>query len=581
MKFALGQSNPRIGDFSANSSALISLAQQALKGGADILVTPELSLCGYPPMDLLEQPAFVQQNIRALRNLQKNLPRDIGVLVGSVDVSTETAGKGLQNVMNLIYQGKIIHRQAKTLLPTYDVFDEARYFAPATTWNPVDFQGIRLGIAICEDMWWETEASAGVRYGVDPVKNLIDQGTDVLIVPSASPYYPGKPETRLHLMQHIGRSNGVPVVYVNTVGANDNLIFDGNSLVTDARGSLIHQSPGFISSLEVVDLPDLLDLPDFPASKITGSTAHTPGISGPSTQESPTKTVSNPISLNSHEYRDIADALALGIRDYLAKSGFSQVHLGLSGGIDSAVVAALAVRALGPDKVTGFMMPSQYSSPGSLSDSVELAQNLGIRVETLGIEPVYRSFESVLAPQFAGRQPDLAEENIQARIRGTLLMAYSNKFGSLVLTTGNKSELAVGYSTLYGDMAGSLAVIGDLFKTQVYALARYLNESGPLIPQAIIDKAPSAELRPDQKDQDSLPEYDLLDSILEQYLLYQRTSGELVAQGFDAQVVQKVLSLVAKSEYKRRQAPPVLKVSPRAFGTGRRIPIARAFSELG
>jgi len=350
-------------------------------------------------------------------------------------------------------------------------------------------------------------------------------------------------------MEHIGRSSGVPVLYVNTVGANDNLIFDGHSLVTDRSGKLVHQSARFAPSLDLVDP--------------FASTPETTLVGG-----------------KDQDYEDIAQALRLGISDYLKKSGFSKVHLGLSGGIDSAVVVTLATQALGPDKVTAFLLPSKYSSTGSVTDSELLGQRLGITLKTLPIEPLYQGFEKALAPHFENRPTDLAEENIQARIRGTLLMAYSNKFGSLVLTTGNKSELAVGYCTLYGDMAGSLAVIGDLFKTEVYELARHLNKEREIIPRAIIDKAPSAELRPDQKDQDSLPPYELLDEILAKYILDHKTKPELIADGYDAELVGKILSLVARSEYKRRQAPPVLKVSTRAFGTGRRIPIARAFSEL-
>lgn len=548
MKIAIGQMNPRIADFERNCEKILNTAHEAAAQGADLVVTPELSICGYPPMDLLDQPGFLRENLRSLRYLQKNLPGTMGVLVGLVDKSDSLRGKALQNVMVLLYQGKVIHRQAKTLLPTYDVFDEARYFAPARSWQPVIFKDHSIGIAICEDMWWETERDASVRYEVDPVNNLLNQGIDLLIVPSASPFYQGKANIRLGLMEHIGRSSGVPVVYVNTVGANDNLIFDGHSLVTGAHGQLIHSSSRFKEDLSVID----------PFSSLP--------------------TLNLPLGRD-QELADVKEALELGIRDYLHKSGFTKIHLGLSGGIDSAVVAVLAVGALGPENVIGFLLPSQYSSEGSVTDSQILGKNLGIALKTIAIEPMYTQFEQALEPHFDQRPPDLAEENIQARIRGTLLMAYSNKFGSLVLTTGNKSELAVGYCTLYGDMAGSLAVIGDLFKTEVYELARFINREQELIPQAIIEKPPSAELRPDQKDQDSLPPYDLLDGMLREYLLNHKTKPELISMGYEPELVSRILTLVAASEYKRRQAPPVLKVSPRAFGTGRRIPIARAFSE--
>ena len=548
MKIAIGQMNPRIADFERNSEIIRSMANQALDQGAELLVTPELSICGYPPMDLLDQPGFLRENLRTLRTLQQALPKNIGVLVGLVDKSDSLGGKALQNVMILLYQGKVIHRQAKTLLPTYDVFDEARYFAPAKSWKPVHFKGISIGVAICEDMWWETERDASVRYEVDPVNSLLNEGIDLLVVPSASPFYQGKAQIRLGLMEHIGRSSGVPVVYVNTVGANDNLIFDGHSLVTGVHGQLVHHSARFREDLVVID----------PMGSL-------PALTLPKGRD--------------QELADVKAALELGIKDYLHKSGFTKVHLGLSGGIDSAVVAVLAVGALGPENVTGFLLPSQYSSQGSVTDSQILGQNLGINLKTIPIEPIYTQFEQALEPYFEQRPPDLAEENIQARIRGNLLMAYSNKFGSLVLTTGNKSELAVGYCTLYGDMAGSLAVIGDLFKTEVYELARFINRNKEVIPLAIIEKPPSAELRPDQKDQDSLPPYDLLDGMLKEYLLNHKTKPELIAMGYDPELVSRILTLVAASEYKRRQAPPVLKVSPRAFGTGRRIPIARAFSE--
>lgn len=546
LKIAIGQINPKIADFEGNTQQIIAQSKLASEKGADLIVFPELCLCGYPPMDLLDHPGFVSENLRYLRVLQSQLPETMGVIVGYVDTATELAGKSLQNVCALIHQGRIIHRQAKTLLPTYDVFDEARYFAPANRWQPVEFKDCRIGIAICEDMWWESEPNVLTRYPIDPVKHLLDNGAQLIVVPSASPFYAEKTRIRLSLMERIGRGSGVPVVYVNTVGANDSLIFDGNSLATDRTGRLIHQSPGFAWDVSIVE---------------------------PFRQNQPQE-------LRVDRYEEIAQALRLGIYDYLKKTGFSRVHLGLSGGIDSALVLTLAVQALGPERVSAFLLPSQYSSQGSIDDSLELARRLGIETATIPIQPVYSSVTQALEPHFQGREPDLAEENIQARIRGLLLMGYSNKFGSLVLTTGNKSELAVGYCTLYGDMAGSLAVIGDLFKTEVYQLCRHLNRDVEIIPEAILTKAPSAELRPDQRDQDSLPAYEILDEILKGFIIEHRTRTELIAQGLPEEAVDQVLKLLAASEYKRRQAPPVLKVSPRAFGAGRRIPIARSFYEL-
>ncbi len=562
MKIAIGQINSTIGDFSGNLHLILAATERAKGQGATLAVFPELSLCGYPPMDLLDHGTFVDENLRALRELQRRLPRDISVIVGYVDRSPDPAGKSLHNVAAVLRDGEVRFRQAKRLLPTYDVFDEARYFEPAresTVWME---QGVPMGIAICEDIWWETEPVPGTRYPVDPVRDLVDAGARLIIAPSASPFHGGKRDIRRRLVTSIGRNNGVPVVYVNAVGGNDNLIFDGASLVTGSDGTIRHQSPGFVEDVAVVEV------------ELTGSTP----------AAAPT---ASPAAAPDDYWQEIEDALVLGVRDYLRKTGFSRVHLGLSGGIDSAVVTVIAARAVGPQNLAVFLLPSQYSSEGSITDSERLVQNLGIRCETLPILDVYTAFESTLAPLFQGMEQDVTEENLQARIRGTLLMAWSNKTGSLTLTTGNKSELAVGYCTLYGDMCGGLSVIGDLLKTEVYALARHFNRHGEVIPEAIITKAPSAELRPDQRDEDSLPPYPVLDHILREYLIGNRTFSQIVdgpppAGGYpppDGETVSRVLSLVGRSEYKRRQAPPVLKVSPRAFGTGRRMPVARRIYE--
>jgi NAD+ synthase (glutamine-hydrolysing) len=541
MKVACGQINPTIGDFEGNCAKVISFAERARAAGCALVVFPELCLCGYPPMDLLEYERFVEETLKALRSLQAGAPRGIGIIVGYVDRNRSRPGKGLLNVASLISDGKIIHTQAKTLLPTYDVFDEARWFESADSRTVVSFGGERVGIAICEDIWWEGETAPGLRYPVDPVAELLDAGATLIVSPSASPFYADKPAVRLDLLSRIGKTAGVPVVYVNTVGANDNIIFDGQCMVTSTEGKLLYLGAAFEEELAIVET----------------------SARGPE------------VPLPADPLLQIEGALVLGIKDYVRKCGFTRVHLGLSGGIDSALVAVLAVEALGADRVDVFGLPSRYSSEGSVADARALASALGIRMKVLSIEDIFNAYLETLAPTFEGRKPDITEENIQARIRGTLLMAYSNKFNSLLLTTGNKSELATGYCTLYGDMSGGLAVIGDLLKMQVYAVARSINSRSPLIPEAIIEKPPSAELRPDQTDQDSLPPYETLDAILEKHLVKNQSVDEIVACGFDPGLVRSVITMVEKAEYKRRQAPPVLKVSPKAFGTGRRIPIAR------
>jgi NAD+ synthase (glutamine-hydrolysing) len=563
VKLALGQINSTIGDFVGNGERILAATVRARSEGAEVIVFPELSLCGYPPMDLLDHDAFVEENLTSLRLLQQTLPTGIAVVVGYVDRTQGSAGKSLQNVAAVIYGGEVIFRQAKRLLPTYDVFDEARYFEPARESRIWQFGEYRIGIAICEDIWWETEQVKGTRYPVDPVRNLLDAGANLILAPSASPFHSDKLHIRAALVTSIGRNNSVPVVYVNMVGGNDSLIFDGYSLVTDSSGAIRHLSPGFVEHVAVVDTESL-------EAGRHGKTNATAGVGPPA----------SPLIPGAEDrFAELERALVLGLRDYLGKTGFRRVHLGLSGGIDSAVVAVIAARAVGPENVKCFLMPSRYSSEGSISDSERLAANLGIDYATLPIMPVYDAMVGVLAGEFAGTETGIAEENIQARARGNLLMAWSNKFGSLTLTTGNKSELAVGYCTLYGDMSGGLAVIGDLLKTEVYALARHFNSTGEVIPEAILTKPPSAELRPDQKDEDSLPPYDILDGILFRYLILNETRAQIVAAGFDEEMVARILHLVGLSEYKRRQAPPVLKVSPRAFGAGRRMPIARRIYE--
>ena len=545
MKVAIGQINPVIGDFSGNAARILDYVTRAERGGADVIVFPEMCVCGYPPMDLLDHVSFVEANLKTLRLIQQRSPKGIGIVLGYVDKNRTSAGKPLVNAVSLIRNGEILLTQTKSLLPTYDVFDEARYFEPADRRLVIAFKGEQIGIAICEDIWWEAEQPSALPYPVDPVKELIDQGATVIFSPSASPFYSGKLDVRLRLLSSIGKSSGVPVVYVNMVGGNDSLIFDGRSLVTSADGDLNFLGAGFEEQLAFVD----------------------------------TKSLTSKIALEVNRYEELEQALVLGIRDYLDKCGFKRVHVGLSGGIDSSVVAVLATKAVGSENVTVFALPSRYSSESSRDDAQTLAENLGIKLHSLSIEEMFRAGLEILAPVFGDKPLDATEENLQARIRGLLLMAFSNKFHSLLLATGNKSELATGYCTLYGDMCGVLAVIGDLFKTEVYALARSLNREKQVIPESVLTKAPSAELRPDQTDQDSLPPYDLLDKILEQYLLQNKTFEEITALGYEAALVKSVLNMVGRAEFKRRQAPPVLKVSPRAFGTGRRIPIARTIHE--
>ena len=546
MKIGIGQINPTIGDFKGNREKLLETTIRGKADGVELMVFPEMCLCGYPPNDLLDHDAFAQENFKSLRWIQHNCPEGIAVLIGYVDRNREAAGKALMNVVSVILDGMIVHTQAKTLLPTYDVFDETRYFEPASERVVWEYLGERIGIAICEDIWWETERESGTRYPVDPVNDLLDAGATLIVAPSASPYYSEKVKERLSLLSSIGRSSGVPVVYVNMVGGNDSLIFDGQSLVTSSDGTLIHRSGAFAEEYTVVDLAG----------------------------------THPPVDIDIDKMQEIEEALVLGIRDYLGKCGFSRVHLGLSGGIDSALVAILAAKAIGPDNVKAFGLPSRYSSDGSINDAKALCGNIGVRFDILPIEEPFATFLNVLEPHFEGRAPDITEENLQARIRGTLLMAYANKFPkSLLLATGNKSELAVGYCTLYGDMCGGLAVIGDLLKTEVFALCRHINREGEVIPEAILTKPPSAELRPDQKDADSLPPYDVLDQVLTRYLLQSETGDEIVAAGYNRGLVRRILGLVGRAEYKRRQAPPVLKVSRKAFGTGRRMPIARVIYE--
>jgi NAD+ synthetase len=543
VKIGVLQLNSTVGDFAGNRQKIVAGYQKACTLGAEFVIAPELFLCGYPPRDLLLRADFIDANLAALAETAGQTG-PVPLCVGFVDRNAERPGRPLRNSAAVLQNGKIIRRAHKSLLPTYDVFDEDRYFEPAGSIAPFEFKGRKLGITICEDIWNDEDFWPERLYRRDPIKELISQGAEIILNLSASPWHDGKERTRLAMLQRVARDERVLLAQVNLVGANDELIFDGHSVALNRRGEPIAAGKGFAEDVFVADLD-------------AGAT--------------PAKT----------EWlvreQQLFAALSLGIRDYVGKCGFKSVIVGLSGGIDSALTAVLAADALGPDKVLGVSMPARYSSEGSLSDAGALAKNLGIRHEVLPIEPVFQSVEKQLAKVFAGTKPNETEENIQSRLRGVTLMALSNKFGALVLTTGNKSELAVGYCTLYGDMCGALAVIADVFKTDIYRISRWVNRERIVIPQASLTKPPSAELRPNQKDQDSLPPYETLDQILDAYVVRNLSREEIIQRGFGAGVVNDVINKVTFSEYKRRQAAPGLKVSPRAFGMGRRIPIAQRF----
>jgi NAD+ synthase (glutamine-hydrolysing) len=560
MIIGLLQLNSTVGDFAANRQKLLAGYEKAVALGADFILAPELFLCGYPPRDLLQRADFVDANLSALEETAKSVGA-IPLCVGYVERNSEKPGRALRNSAAVLQDGKIIWRTHKSLLPTYDVFDEDRYFEPAKTVAPFEFNGRKLGITICEDIWNDEDFWPERLYRRDPVRELISQGAEIILNISASPWHDGKERTRLEMLQRVARDEKIPLVQANLVGANDELIFDGHSVALDSSGEVLALCKGFAEEVLVVELNSRRSRGDETQIKEKLETPH----------------VVSYISDFPPREQLIFSALSLGIRDYVRKCGFKSVILGLSGGIDSALVAVLATDALGAENVLGVAMPARYSSSGSLSDAKALAKNLGIRYEVLPIEPPFLAVEKQLEKVFAGTKPNEAEENVQSRLRGVTLMALSNKFGALVLTTGNKSEMAVGYCTLYGDMNGALAPIADVFKTDIYKIARWINRGKIIIPENSISKPPSAELRPDQKDQDSLPPYEILDAILDLYVVKNLSKPEIVARGFDAAVVNDVVNKVNFSEYKRRQAAPALKISPRAFGMGRRIPIAQKF----
>jgi NAD+ synthase (glutamine-hydrolysing) len=541
VKIALGQINPTVGDFSGNASKIIDFARRAQEAGAGLILFPELSVCGYPPRDLVERLSFVARNRESAEHIAAQT-RGIAVICGLVTPAQSDAGKSVMNSAALLMDGKIAFVQSKMLLPTYDVFDEMRNFAPAKSQELFSFCGNRMALTICEDAWNDKQFWQKRLYTVDPVEALIKSGGNFVLNISASPFWIGKRELRRDMLASIARQHKVPVVLVNQVGGNDSLVFDGSSLVLDREGKVIAQGRSFAEDLVYFDSQTLSgDMHE----QIAGDEAS--AYSG----------------------------LVLGTRDYMHKCGFQKAIIGLSGGIDSALTAVIAADAVGPENVIGVGMPGPYSSQGSIDDARALAQNLGIRFELLSINSAYDAYRQTLQTVFAGQKEDVTEENIQSRSRGTLLMALSNKFGAIVLSTGNKSELGVGYCTLYGDMVGGLAVISDVPKTLVYRLSEYVNSQRAVIPQNTIEKPPSAELRPDQKDSDSLPPYDMLDAVLEDYVEDLHSVEQIAAdRGFDIAVVRRVIRMVDRAEYKRQQAAPGLKISPKAFGYGRRFPIA-------
>jgi NAD+ synthase (glutamine-hydrolysing) len=542
VKIALGQINPTIGDFTGNSKKIIESSRQALAQGAEMILFPELAVCGYPPRDLLEKPAFVERNSQVVNEIAQAVPQ-ITVVCGFVSPAKVETGKSVMNSAAVLRQGAVQFVQSKMLLPTYDVFDEMRYFDPAESQKLLPLAGKEFALTICEDAWNDKHFWHRRLYRVDPVDELLHAGGNMVLNISASPFHLGKRELRRQMLATIARDNKVPVLFVNQVGGNDSLIFDGSSMVIAPDGRIVAQAKSFEEDLVLFD-----------SETMQGDMHEQIAVGIPSAFA----------------------ALALGTRDYVRKCGFSKVVIGLSGGIDSALTAAIAADALGKENVTGIAMPSQYSSEHSIKDARELACKLGIRFEVIAIGDIFAGYRKALAQLFAGMPEDVAEENIQSRIRGNILMAFSNKFGALVLTTGNKSEVGVGYCTLYGDMVGGLGVISDVPKTMVYDLSRYVNSLKQVIPQSTIDKPPSAELRPGQKDSDTLPPYEVLDNILEDYVEDYRTAEQIAAdRGYEVRLVRDVIRMIERSEYKRQQAAPGLKITPKAFGLGRRFPIAQ------
>lgn len=540
MRIYIGQINPTVGAIRSNAELIRGAYENGVKAGADVVMVPELAVTGYPPRDLLDREVFVSAALE-VRDSLAAMTGAVPLIFGCITRNASWCGKPLHNAAIVAQNGRVILEQHKSLLPTYDVFDELRYFEPGRSIGVVDIAGMRAGIAICEDFWFDDEILGTKLYCRNPVDELVRQGAEVILNISASPFNAGKRLARYELFSRIATRYGVPLVYVNQVGGNDELLFDGSSIVIDREGRTIFCAPAFEENATLVRL-----------------------------HGTPCESV-----LALEEDEEIGRALILGLRDYIRKCGFNDVVIGLSGGIDSAVTAAIAVEALGGEHVTGIAMPSQFSSRGSIDDARALAENLGIAFHVVPIAPVYEPYERALDELFAGHKFDITNENVQARIRGNILMAWSNRTGAMVVSTGNKSELAVGYCTLYGDMAGGLALLGDVYKTMIYRVARWLNRDRAVIPESTMTKPPSAELRPNQTDQDSLPPYDELDAILKLYIEEWKEVDEIAAAGFDRDLVARILKLVDTNEFKRRQAAPTVRVSNKAFGSGRQIPIAQ------
>lgn len=545
MKIALGQINTTIGDFCGNAAKIVDYARRAKSRGAELVLFPELAICGYPPRDLLEKPSFVARNAETLEQIARQT-QGISVICGLVTPARSDTGKSVMNSAALVRDGRVEFLQSKMLLPTYDVFDEQRYFAPARKQELVQMNDARIALTICEDAWNDKHFWHKRLYSIDPVEELVRAGGNLVLNISASPFTVGKREVRKKMLQAIAAEFKTTVVLCNQIGGNDSLIFDGSSLVIGPDGRVLAQAKSFEEDLVLFD------------SETLAGDMHEQ-IQGP----------------DAGAYA----ALVLGTRDYVLKCGFKQVIVGLSGGIDSALTAVIAVDALGKENVIGVSMPGPYSSSGSKDDARELAASLEVRYETISIVPMYEKFRLVLAPLFGSLPEDFTEENLQSRLRGMAVMALANKFNALTLTTGNKSEMAVGYCTLYGDMCGALAVIADVPKTMVYRLSEYRNGISAVIPRGTIEKAPSAELRPNQTDQDTLPPYDVLDAILEDYVEEYHTAEQISQnRGFDRKLVESVIRMIERSEYKRQQAAPVLKITEKAFGVGRRFPIAAKYN---
>jgi len=557
MKIAIAQINPIIGDLLGNAQKILEMSQQAASENVRLLLTPELSICGYPPRDLLVNPSFIEAIDNTLQKLAEDLPANLAVLVGTVVKNSPahiTGGKNLFNSMALLENGKIQQFFHKRLLPTYDVFDEKRYFEPGLQANSFKLDNLHIGVTICEDLWNDEEFWGKRSYAVNPIADLASLGVDLIVNLSASPYTVGKQHLREAMLKHSAVNFQQPIIYTNQVGGNDDLVFDGRSFALNKQGEIVCRAKGFVSDFLTVEFNSNKQDLDF-------------GDISP---------------VDESEDEEIWNALVLGVKDYVGKCRFSKVLLGLSGGVDSALVAAIATAALGKENVIGVLMPSPYSSEHSISDALTLAANLDIQTQLLPIGELMASFDNSLDELFAGTEFGIAEENLQSRIRGNLLMAISNKFGYLLLSTGNKSEVAVGYCTLYGDMNGGLSVIADVPKTRVYSICKWLNshQQKEVIPENILTKAPSAELKPGQVDQDSLPPYEILDDILDRLIHQHQSAAEIISAGHEPAIVDRVLQLLSRAEFKRRQAAPGLKITDRAFGTGWRMPIASSWSAL-